>query len=188
MIILTGFGPYGKYTTNLSSEVVENLQDNNLIFQIVRKIIPVSWTQSIKTYKKLLSDLSSPPKLVILLGIHSNTKIHLEKFGWNLKFGDDIKKKIKFGPIKLNSPLWIKTILNLDIIYSNLKDKKQVSISFFPGFYLCNYLYYWALYLSKKKYPVIFIHIPDKGRINEITEKIEKILNTILKTHFKKAL
>ena len=188
MIILTGFGPYGKYTTNLSSEIVKNLQDDKLIFQIVRKIIPVSWTQSIKTYKKLLSNLKSHPKLVILLGIHSNTKIHLEKFGWNFKFGDDIENKIKFAPIKINSPPWIKTILNLDLLYSNLKDKKQISISFFPGFYLCNYLYYWALYLSNKMYPVIFIHIPDKGRKNEVTVKIETILTTILKTHFKKAL
>jgi len=188
VIILTGFGPYGKYTTNLSSEIVENLQEDKFPFQFVRKIIPVSWKQSIKTYKKILSNLKSPPKMIILLGMHTNTRIHLERFGWNFKFGDDIENKIKFGPIKINAPLWIKTILNLNVLYSHLKDKKLISISFFPGFYLCNYLYYWALYLSSKDYPVIFIHIPDKGRINEITEKIEKILDTIFKTHFKKAL
>ena len=188
MIILTGFGPYGNYATNLSSEIVKNLQFDNDKFHIVRKILPVSWKKSIRTYKKLLLDLKSTPKLVILLGIHTNTKIYLEKYGWNFKFGDDIENQIKFGPIKLTSPLWIKTTLNLNVLYSTLKDKKIFSISFFPGFYICNYLYYWALYLSKKEYPVIFIHVPDKGNINEITKKIENILTTILKTHFKEVL
>ena len=54
MIILTGFGPYGKYTTNLSSEIVKKLQFDNEAFQIRREIIPVNWKQSIKSYKTLL--------------------------------------------------------------------------------------------------------------------------------------
>ncbi|MFX1310175.1 MAG: hypothetical protein ACFFB6_01560 [Promethearchaeota archaeon] len=188
MIILCGFGPYGKYTTNLSSEIVKKLQFDNNKLQIVRKIIPVSWKQSIETYKRILSNLNSTPELVILLGIHSNTKIHLEKFGWNFKFGDDIEKKFKFGPIKISSFLWIKTLLNLNKIYSNLEKKSGISISYFPGLYLCNYLYFWALYLSKKEYPVVFIHIPRRADIFECIKKVEIILKVITKAYIKKIL
>ncbi|UCC19384.1 MAG: hypothetical protein JSV62_14965, partial [Promethearchaeota archaeon] len=121
-------------------------------------------------------------------GIHSNRNFHLEKLGWNFKFGEDSEKNFKFGPIKLTSSPWIKTILNIDKVYSNLKDKKKISISYFPGFYLCNYLYYSALYLSRKKYPVIFIHVPDKGYISEYIKKFNLILQTIIRTHFEEGL
>lgn len=188
MIILTGFGPYGKYTTNLSSEIVKKLQFDNEAFQIRREIIPVSWKQSIKSYKTLLSELKSEPDLAVLLGIHSGDMIYLEKFGWNFKVGDDKEKKFKFGPIKVYSPPWIKTTLNLNKIYSNLEDKTKISISYFPGLYLCNYLYYWALSLSKKEYPVIFIHIPDKGNISEYVQKVKMILRSIIKIHLKRDL
>lgn len=188
MIILTGFGPYGKYTTNLSSEIVKKLIIKNHEFQIIRKVLPVSWKESINTYTNLLSKQKLAPKLVVLLGIHSCEKIHLEKYGWNFKIGDDIEHKFKFGPIKIFFSFLIKTKINLDEIYSNLKDKRKISISFFPGFYLCNYLYYWALYYSKKEYPVIFIHVPEKGNVYEITKKIEMILNTIIRTNFNEVL
>ena len=104
------------------------------------------------------------------------------------KLSNKNENKFKFGPIKISSSLWIKTPLNLSKIYSNLEDKSTISISYFPGLYLCNYLYYWALYLSKKEYPVIFIHIPSKGDIFECIKKVRKILKVIIKVYFKKPL
>ncbi|MFW9877073.1 MAG: hypothetical protein ACFFG0_28620 [Candidatus Thorarchaeota archaeon] len=181
MILLTGFGPYGNYATNLSSEIVKNIRFVNKSFHITKKIIPVSWNQSIKDYKNILLNLKKELQLVILLGIHSIKEIHLEKYAWNFKVGIDIENQIKFGLIKVNAPPWFKTSLNLNKIYSYLEDKKLISISYFPGFYLCNYLYYWALYLSEKEYPVIFIHIPEKGNTVEYIKKVEIIVNTIIR-------
>jgi pyroglutamyl-peptidase len=185
LIILTGFGPFGKYRTNLSSEIVNELPYEIEGFTIIKQIIPVSWRESIYSYKDLYSNLKSNPKLVVLLGIHTKKNIHLENYGWNFRFGDDIDKKIKFGPIRAYLKPWFKTQLNLERIYSNLEDQSNISISYFPGFYLCNYLYYWALYLSKKKYPVIFIHIPYKGKESIYVQKVEMIIKSIIKTHFK---
>ncbi|UCC18463.1 MAG: hypothetical protein JSV62_10135 [Promethearchaeota archaeon] len=184
MILLTGFDPYGNNTTNLSSELVKKFRFNNNGFQIIKRIIPVSWKQSIKEYKNFLLKFNKKLSLVILLGIHSSKKIHLETLGWNFKIGLDNENKFKFGCIKMNYSPWIKTSLNLNQIYSYLEDKKLISISFFPGFYLCNYLYYWALYLSKKEYPVIFIHIPEKGDIFNYIKKVESILKSIIKIYF----
>ena len=179
MIILTGFDSYGKYTINFSSEVVREFPFEYRGFQIVKKIIPVSWSQSIIIYKKLLSKIDKKPNLVILSGIHSGNKILLEKLGWNFKIGDDVEKKYLFGPIKMWSSPWNKSPLNFKKIYSRLDYKTGISISYFPGFYLCNYLYFWALYLSKKQYPVIFIHIPDTGDRSEIVNRFKKIVGII---------
>jgi pyrrolidone-carboxylate peptidase len=186
LIILTGFGPFGKYKKNLSSQIVKTVPLEFDGFQFTKEIVPVSWKDSISTYNQLLTKLNVPPELVILLGIHSKKEIHLETYGWNFKFGDDNDKKVKFGPIIISHSVWIKTMLNLNKIYSHLEDKSKISISYFPGFYICNYLYFWALWISKKAYPVIFIHFPDKGDVSEHILKFEKIFKTIKKVHFKK--
>lgn len=188
MILLTGFGAYGIYLTNLSSEIVRNFKFDNERFQLAKKIIPVSWKQSIVSYKNILLNLRFKPDLVVLLGIHSSKQYRLERFGWNFKMGIDIEKKFKIGLIKIGLLPLIKTILNLNKILSVIKDKSDFCVSNYPGSYLCNYLYYWALYLSNKEYPVIFIHIPANGNLFESLRKIEIILKAILKTHFKEDL
>jgi pyrrolidone-carboxylate peptidase len=185
LIILTGFGPFDEYKVNLSSEIVNHLPFEFSGIQVIKAIIPVSWRESIKTYKQLFYKLKLNPELVILLGIHTKNKIHLEVYGWNFKVGNDEEKKFKFGPIKLYSPPWIKTILNVNKIYADLEDMTNISISYFPGLYLCNYLYYWALILSQKEYPVIFIHIPCKGNISEYVQKIEMIIQSMIGIHLK---
>ena len=187
-LILTGFGLYSHFSTNLSGEIVKRISIEDDNFSIVKKIIPVSWKRSISSYKELLLRLTSKQLLVILLGIHLGNKFHLERLGWNFKIGKDIDNKFKFSPIKVYSCPWIKTILDLNKIYSVIKNKTNISISHFAGYYLCNYLYYWALHLSNKEYPVIFIHVPDKGNIAEYVKKVEAILRAIIKIHFNENL
>ncbi len=183
MIILTGFGSYGKYTINLSSEIVKGFPPEYKGFQIIKKIIPVSWNKSVSLYKRLLSNFNEKPKLVIISGIHSGNKILLEQFGWNFKLGNDVEKKFRFGPIKMWASPLNKSTLKLNKLYSKLNKKSSIAISYYPGFYLCNYLYYWALNLSNKEYPVIFIHIPDKGDKLEIINIIKEILEIIIEFH-----
>ncbi|MFX0001137.1 MAG: hypothetical protein ACFE9Q_12170 [Candidatus Hodarchaeota archaeon] len=188
MIILTGFGPYGKFKSNLSGDIAKEFSFKIQNFQLKKEIIPVSWMQSINLYKDLLINLNCKPDLVVLLGIHSSKNYHLERYGWNFNMGKDIEKKVKFGLIKVCPHLWIRTTINLLKIFSVIKDKSYFSISNYAGSYLCNYLYYWALYISNKDYPVIFIHIPSNGNIIESSKKIEIILEAILKTHLKEDL
>ena len=181
MIILTGFDRYGKYSYNLSSEIVKNFKENLDDLSIKKVILPVAWKKSIKLYKEILLGIEINPKLVVLLGIHANTSISIEKIAWNFAIGNDITNKVKFGLIKLYSKPYIKTGLDLKKIYSLLRDEIKFQISYFPGLYLCNYLYYWALYLSNKSYPVIFIHIPHNGKLDRYIRKIETIIKLIIK-------
>ena len=184
-LILTGFGPFGHFSTNLSGEIVKRFSFEDDCFSIVKKILPVSWKRSIRTYEDLLSRLASKPLLVILLGIHSSNNFHIENMGWNFKIGKDIDSKFKFGPIKIYFWPWIRTVLNLNKVYSIIEEKTNISISHFAGYYLCNYLYYWALHLSNKEYPVIFIHVPNKGDISKHVKKVEIISRAIIKTYLK---
>ncbi len=183
MIILTGFGPYGKNTTNLSSEIVLKLELSNVDFPVLKKVFPVSWVSSLNSLRNLLTHVTSNPELVILLGIHESKEFHIEKCAWNFVFGKDIKNKFRFGLIRYKSPFILRTVLNIDKSYSYRHDKVKISISNYPGMYLCNYIYYWALLLSKRKYPVIFIHIPHKIKLDTGIKVIKRLIQTIFSTH-----
>lgn len=179
MIILTGFGPYGNYKENISSLIVQNLEIADLDINIKKEILPVSWKFSIRLYQDIFNKLPRKPKIVILLGTHSNKHYHLENLGWNFAFGKDIDNHIKIGIIRYNLHLWLRTILNVRKLYSLLKERIDIKLSNFAGTYLCNYLYYWALSLSDKKYPVLFIHIPNNEKLNRGVEIISTIIRTI---------
>jgi pyrrolidone-carboxylate peptidase len=181
MIILAGFERYGRYSYNLSSEIVRNFKEKLDDYIIKKVFLPVAWKKCINLYKDILLRIENNPKLVILLGIFSNNSISIEKIAWNFAVGNDIENRVKFGLIKAYSKLYIKTGLDLKKIYSLLRNKIKIQISYYPGLYLCNYLYYWALYLSNKRYPVIFIHIPHNGKLNRYIQIIEIIMKLIIK-------
>jgi len=188
LILLTGFGPYKGHFENLSSEIVRELSLGTQNIQIKKEILPVSWKRSIDLYLNLLVEANYKPDLVVLLGIHTSKKYALERFGWNFKIGEDIEGRFKIGLIKVCSRPLFKTIINLNEVYSAVKDISQLYISNFAGSYLCNYLYYWALFLSKREYPVIFIHIPADDNIIESIKIIENVIKVIIKIHLKENL
>ncbi len=184
-MILTGFRPYGRNTTNSSGKIVDKLELPDLDFLLIKKVFPVIWDLSLISLKNLLTHTISKPKLVVLLGIHESKKFRIEKCGWNFAFGKDVNNKVKFGLIRFNSPFILKSILNINKLYSGLQlqDTKNISISNYPGTYLCNYIYYWNLLFSEKKYLVVFIHVPYKIELNTGIMVIKKLIKTIISTH-----
>jgi len=186
LIVLTGFGPFKNNIRNLSGEIARVFNSQVKDYQIIKKILPVSWKNSINSYKNILGKNKELPKLVLLLGIHQNKNLHLERYAWNFKYGQDNENSVKFGIIKYYYPLRLKSIIDIPKLYSSLKNVSNIFISEFSGLYLCNYVYYWALDLSKKEYPVMFIHIPAKGKLNECINKIRNILETTIKIHYDK--
>ncbi len=180
-ILLTGFEKFGKLSSNLSSDIVRYFDDKFQQYSIEKIILPVSWKRSVKTYLDFLKSTKLKPSLVILMGIHSKKRIYLEIFSLNLVFGKDMDGFYKMGFINIKKSIKFNTILNIKKVYNALKNSLRLSISYFPGFYLCNYVYYWALDISKNKYPVIFIHIPSKGKLEDYITYIKKIIEEILK-------
>ncbi|MEJ2248825.1 MAG: hypothetical protein P8Y97_04100 [Candidatus Lokiarchaeota archaeon] len=184
--MVTGFLPFSSYNRNLSQVIVNKLPNIIAEQQIVKKILPVSWDQSLTQYKKVLNITKKRPNFCILLGIHSKSKISIEKFSYNWKFGLDIHGKFKFGFIKLGKPFLKSTKIDVENILYELERismKIKIQVSRYPGFYLCNYIYFWAQICSNNKYPVIFIHIPhkaDKDIEFEIRAIIKKLIHIII--------
>ncbi|MBY8980264.1 MAG: hypothetical protein KGD72_07725 [Candidatus Lokiarchaeota archaeon] len=179
-ILLTGFEKYDKLSSNLSGDIVRYFDNKFQQYTIEKIILPVSWKRSVKSYLEFLKSTKLKPYLVILMGIHSKKRIYLEKISINLAFGKDVDGFYKMGFINIKKSIKFNTIINIKKIYKALKNSLKLSISYFPGFYLCNYIYYCALDISKNKYPVIFIHIPRKGKVEDYISYIKKIIEEIL--------
>ena len=179
-ILLTGFEKFDKLSSNLSGDIVRYFDDKFHQYSIEKIVLPVSWKRSVESYVGFLKSTKLNPYLVILMGIHSKKRIYLEKFSLNLAFGKDVDGFYKMGFINIKKSIKFNTILGVWEPGSRRLDNLRLSISYFPGFYLCNYIYYWALDISKKKYPVIFIHIPRKGKLEDCISYIKKIIEEIL--------
>ena len=179
MILLTGFEKFGQYPGNLSEELVRSFPDKVQNHELVKKILPVSWNRSIKVYENAFKRIKY--KLVVLTGIYSGKKILIERFAWNFAFGLDNYHKFKISFIRLMKPIRLKTIINLSKVLSRVQNLDNISISSYPGTYLCNFLYYLALNRAKGIYPVIFLHIPANANIETIKNRVCEIIIDILK-------
>lgn len=180
MILITGFEPFANFPNNLSKSICLNLnQVSNFSMNFKIHILPVSWKRSLYLYKKALNSLEVDPTAVVLLGIHESNKISLEKFAINFSCGIDNDNQIRTCPISYNLPIIKKTLFPIDSLYSFLGEMMDVRISYFPGFYLCNFIYYWALALAENRYPVLFIHLPARGNKKEYLKKFILILRLI---------
>jgi len=180
MIILTGFEKFSLFSENISESLTKSFPESIQNIQIIKKVLPVSWMDSIENYKNLLTSIKSYPNLVILTGVHSGKKILIERYAWNLTIGLDNSNKYKIGFINLTEPFRKKTSLDLERLISLINKPKKISISSFPGFYLCNYLYFWALSLGKGGYPVIFIHLPFSVNIRKLERNLVNIIKIII--------
>lgn len=178
MILLTGFEKFGQYTQNLSEYIVRSFSNNILNQILTKKVLPVSWKKSIKIYRNLVR--RTEYHLVILTGIHAGKKVLIENFAWNLAFGLDNYHNFKLGFIRLLKPIRLKSIINALDLFKKLQVSDNIAISNYAGSYLCNYLYYWALYFAQKAYPVIFIHIPAKSNPETMKETVYLIIKTMV--------
>jgi len=180
MILLVGFEKFGKFSQNLSKEVVKFFPDNLNKTSIMKIILPVSWDNSIICFKEILNSLESFPDLIFILGIHTRKKVQIERYAWNWAFGIDELYKFKIGFIKFTRPFRAKTVFNLNRLVKFNTKQNFLSISHNPGFFLCNYIYYWALVLSKEKFPVLFMHIPQNGNRKDLICLTENLVKQII--------
>jgi pyrrolidone-carboxylate peptidase len=182
MIVLTGFKKFSSYKSNLSEILVNQFEDRIGDNQIQKQVLPVSWRRSILIYKNCLLNLGELPHLIILLGIHSGSDIRIERYAWNISIGMDEDNKFRFSPIKLNLILRNKMILNLENITHVKTQELSIRLSNYMGFFLCNYIFFNALLFSANLYPVMFIHIPDRGPLNELKIILKKIIIFTIRT------
>jgi len=179
MILLTGFEKFGQFKENVSEVITNSFPETIQDLPVIKKVLPLSWKYSVDIYKSLLISLKNSPKIVIMMGVYLGKKILIERYAWNIAIGLDNLNKYKFGVIKLTDCLRKKADIDFKKFISMINEPKKILLSSYPGFFLCNYIYFWAISLAKGNYPVIFIHLPSKGNIQVLKNNIIYIIKVI---------
>jgi pyroglutamyl-peptidase len=159
-VLLTGFEPFGKATTNPSGEIVKQISGDN----IVTAILPVTYRESADRLLALVAEHS--PEVVICLGqAEGRTQITPEKVAINL---DDARIADNEGVLRND----VKIIENgPDAYFSTLPIKEFIeaikakgvpaAVSLSAGAFLCNHIFY----VSQNKFAGSnirsgFVHVP----------------------------
>ncbi|MBD3227220.1 MAG: hypothetical protein GF329_03445 [Candidatus Lokiarchaeota archaeon] len=180
MIVLTGFEKFGHFTENLSEKITQIFPETIQDIPIIKKVLPVSWRFCFEVYKNLLKTINIKPELVVMMGVYLGKRILIERYGWNIAIGLDYYNKYRFGFIKLTDPLRETPNIDFKKLISIINKPNKISLSSYPGFYLCNYIYFQALYMGKGNYPIVFIHLPSKWDIQDLKNNIIHIINVII--------
>jgi pyroglutamyl-peptidase len=142
-ILLTGFEPFGKATTNPSGEIVKQISSDN----IVTAILPVTYRESADRLLELVAEHS--PEVVVCLGqAEGRTQITPEKVAINLDdanladnegvLRNDVKI-VESGPDAYFSTLPIK-----EIVEAIKARGVPAAVSLSAGAFLCNHIFYVA--------------------------------------------
>jgi len=142
-ILLTGFEPFGKATSNPSGEIVKQISGDN----IVTAILPVAYAKSAERLLALIEE--HDPDVVICLGqAEGRTEITPERVAINLddaRLADNegvLRSGIKIidgGPDAYFSTLPVKEIVEV------IKAKGvPAAVSLSAGTFLCNHIFYVA--------------------------------------------
>ena len=180
-MLITGFEPFGRFTTNPSEVLVKQYDESwlkdieGVKVYLTKLILPVDYD----VFKVLEKNIGARRfDLILHFGVASFAKCtRLERRARNLvdisipnKRGFTIKKTKKILP---KGPRYLYSTVSMKAIAKELKTRhKTFVISNNAGSYICNLLLYWSLLKNKKqgnRALVGFVHIPrfsifSKGR------------------------
>ena len=142
-ILLTGFEPFGKASSNPSGEIVKQISGEN----IVTAILPVAYAKSAERLLELIEEHN--PDVVICLGqAEGRTEITPERVAINL---DDARLADNEGVLRSDikiidgSPDAYFSTLPLKEIVEAIKAKGvPAAVSLSAGAFLCNHVFYVA--------------------------------------------
>lgn len=176
-ILITAFEPFGDSLTNITQDVLSALPCNIGKAEIIKHCLPVSFERAPIALKELIS--AHQPDTILLLGqCPVGENIRLERFALNMM---DSQKADNDGycpseeTIYPDAPLAYRTAFHIKTIANHLQEEQlPVAISNSAGLYVCNRVYYEALYLQQK---AIFIHIPKNFPTEQAAHIIAAISN-----------
>lgn len=182
-ILLTSFEPFGGNELNSSHEVAVLLPDKIGNCEMVKKELPVDFLTAGDCLRAYIEQYT--PDIVICLGQSRKFEgISVERVALNLK--DSINPD-NGGHIPTNEPLhpdgdtaYITTFPVRDLINACKQKDIAAQISNSAGTYVCNSVYYEALYtIAKKQLPTqaLFIHLPYVPEQNKIPSVDKKQLS-----------
>lgn len=159
-VLLTGFEPFGKASSNPSGEIVKQISDDN----IVTAILPVAYAQSAERLLALIAEHN--PDVVICLGqAEGRTQITPEKVAINL---DDARLADNEGVLRNDAKIlengpaaYFSTLPVKEIVEAIKAEGVPASVSLSAGAFLCNHIFYIAQdKFVGTKVRSGFIHVP----------------------------
>jgi pyroglutamyl-peptidase len=193
-ILVTGFGPFDRHSTNPSWLAVSNLPALVLVdgveVEVVKQELLVSYRQLDLFYKTLDTMVTGkgPPLLILHVGVAGgSSKLRLEQYAYNQTIELDVEQ---YEPpdhlVDARDERGNRLGTRIDLV--RLQDwvvgkcdfKAQIEVSQDAGRYLCNAAYYKACRWSNKK--ALFVHVPeeDQPHIKELTQLLHWIILGIL--------
>ena len=178
-VLVTAFEPFGGAETNITQSILSLLPDSIAGWAIEKVCLPVSFMRAPIALREAIATCS--PDLVIMLGqCPQGDRIRLERFAINMM---DSAKADNDGyipneeTIYAHQPLALQTPLPLKEFSAFCIEKGlPVKTSNSAGLYVCNRVYYEALYGMQK---ALFIHIPKNMPINIAVNTLNAIFEYI---------
>ena len=179
-LLLTAFEPFGGAETNITQSVLSLLPDSVADWAIEKVCLPVSFKRAPIVLREAIATYS--PDLVIMLGqCPVGENIRLERFAINMMDstkGDNDGYIPSEETIYADQPLALQTPLPIKELERFCTDKLQpVQVSNSAGLYVCNRVYYEALYLHQQ---AIFMHVPKNMDLTLAQQTIAQIMKNLL--------
>ena len=179
-LLLTAFEPFGGAETNITQSILSLLPDSIADWAIEKVCLPVSFKRAPIVLREAIATYS--PDLVILLGqCPAGENIRLERFAINMMDstkGDNDGYIPSEETIYADQPLALQTSLPIKELERFCTDSVQsVQVSNSAGLYVCNRVYYEALYLHQQ---AIFMHVPKNMDLTLAQQTIAQIMKNLL--------
>ena len=179
-ILITGFEPFGGSDTNITQEIISQLPAQIGNREIVTICLPVSFQRAPVPLQQAIAQ--HQPDMILLLGqCPASESIRLERFAMNMM---DAKNPDNDGytpseeTIYANQPLALQTPLPIRELERFCIDSVlPVQVSNSAGLYVCNRVYYEALYLHQQ---AIFMHVPKNMDLTLAQQTIAQIMKNLL--------
>jgi len=180
-ILLTAFEPFGGNTTNITQEVIKALPEQIGENTLHKVVLPVSFHRVPVVLRQAIEQLK--PDFVLMLGqCKDSDTIRLERYAHNMmdsQMGDNDHycptEEIIYP--KTPNALMATTPRPLRTLSKALQDEGcPVTISTSAGLYVCNRVYYEALYLGQK---ALFVHIPKNMDIAMAAKTISFLIQNL---------
>ena len=179
-ILLTAFEPFGGAESNITQSILSLLPDSLADWAIEKVCLPVSFKRAPIVLREAIATYS--PDLVLMLGqCSTGENIRLERFAINMMDstkGDNDDYIPNEETIYANQPLALQTPLPIRELERFCTDNVQpVQVSNSAGLYVCNRVYYEALYLHQQ---AIFMHVPKNMDLTLAQQTIAQIMKNLL--------
>jgi pyrrolidone-carboxylate peptidase len=162
-VLLTAFGPFGKYASNPSEEILHILLDllkqDIIDVNFYSDVLDVSYSAVDRFWDIENRDFD----FIFHMGVTSREeKINVELSAKNYTKGTDVDQVHREGLIDSETDQILLPSKRLsDDCHEYIKSSESLIASYDAGNYLCNYIFYKSLLKFGNQAPVLFLHVND---------------------------